>query len=89
MSQLYDIALVGADDLVGQTLLGLLEERQFPVGQLHLLAQAGSDLDGLRFAGKTLAVQSVEAFVITSYSIHYTKLYDPCDHSGCVMLCWW
>ena len=71
MSQLYDIALVGADDLVGQTLLGLLEERQFPVGQLYLLAQGESELDGLRFAGRTLAVQSADAFDWTQVQLAF------------------
>ncbi len=62
MSQLYDIALVGADDLVGKTLLELLEERKFPVGQLYLLAPEQSDFEGLRFAGKTRAPQPIETF---------------------------
>ena len=38
MSKAYDIAVVGATGLIGETLIQLLEERGFPVGKLYALA---------------------------------------------------
>ena len=38
MSATYDIAIVGATGLVGETLIRILEERDFPVGKLYPLA---------------------------------------------------
>ena len=36
MSQSFDIAVIGATGTVGETLVQILEERDFPVGTLHL-----------------------------------------------------
>ena len=38
MTQTFDIAVIGATGTVGETLVQILEERDFPVGNLHLLA---------------------------------------------------
>ena len=32
----YDIAIVGASGLVGETILKILEERKFPINNLYL-----------------------------------------------------
>ena len=40
MSQSFDIAVIGATGTVGETLVQILEERDFPVGTLHLLASS-------------------------------------------------
>ena len=42
MSQSLDIAVIGATGTVGETLVQILEEREFPVGNLHLLASGES-----------------------------------------------
>ncbi|MEK1842916.1 MAG: N-acetyl-gamma-glutamyl-phosphate reductase, partial [Pseudomonas sp.] len=42
MSQSFDIAVIGATGTVGETLVQILEERDFPVGNLHLLASSES-----------------------------------------------
>ena len=42
MSQTYNVAIVGATGAVGETMLSILAERQFPIGRLHLLASARS-----------------------------------------------
>ncbi len=36
MSELYDIAVVGATGAVGETMISILEERDFPVGNYTL-----------------------------------------------------
>ncbi len=47
MSQPIDIAVIGATGIVGETFVQILEDRDFPVGTLHLLARhhtAGSSV---------------------------------------------
>ena len=50
---LYSIAIVGATGLVGTTLLSLLEERNFPLKELHLVASQHS-------AGKKISFKNQE-----------------------------
>lgn len=62
MSQTFAIALIGATGLVGETLIELLEEREFPVSTLHLLASAESAGQSFAFRGKNLRVRDVAGF---------------------------
>lgn len=52
----YTIAIVGATGLVGQEMLKILEERNFPVGSLTLLASERSTGSSLSFKGKSVKV---------------------------------
>ncbi|CAH0540811.1 aspartate-semialdehyde dehydrogenase [Vibrio marisflavi] len=62
MSQQFNIAILGATGAVGETLIEVLQERDFPVGELYLLASERSEGKTYRFNGKTVAVQNVEEF---------------------------
>ncbi|WP_100753314.1 aspartate-semialdehyde dehydrogenase [Vibrio salilacus] len=62
MSQQYNVAILGATGAVGETILEVLKERQFPVGELFLLASERSEGKAYRFNGKTIQVQNVEDF---------------------------
>lgn len=62
MSSTYAIAVVGATGSVGESLLQLLEERDFPVTDLHLLASSESAGRSLAFKGRNLRVRAVEGF---------------------------
>ena len=62
MSQSFDIAVIGATGTVGETLVQILEERDFPVGDLHLLASSESAGHSLPFRGKNLRVREVDEF---------------------------
>lgn len=53
----YNIAVVGATGAVGEQMRGVLEERQFPVGELRLLASERSAGQFLPFQGRQLKVQ--------------------------------
>lgn len=53
------IAIVGATGAVGQELLRVLEQRQFPVERLTLLASSQSAGKSLTFRGQTLTVQTL------------------------------
>ncbi|EOV0082959.1 aspartate-semialdehyde dehydrogenase [Vibrio parahaemolyticus] len=62
MSQQYNVAILGATGAVGETILEVLQERKFPVGELFLLASERSEGKTYRFNGKTVRVQNVEEF---------------------------
>jgi aspartate-semialdehyde dehydrogenase len=55
------VAILGATGLVGRTMLGILEQRAFPVDDLRLLASERSADRTMRFRGRDLAVQAVSA----------------------------
>ncbi len=59
MSQLYRVAILGATGAVGTELLELLEERNFPIAELKLLASPRSAGSQLMFRGKSLAIEAV------------------------------
>ncbi len=62
MSKSLAIAVIGAAGTVGETLVQLLEEREFPVTSLHLLAGNDSVGQSLAFRGKNLRVREVADF---------------------------
>jgi len=57
----YSIAVVGATGLVGRTMLKVLNERRFPVGNLLLLASKRSTGKKIRFQNKIYTVQELTA----------------------------
>lgn len=62
MAKRFDICVVGASTLVGETLLEILEARRFPVGELFLL-EAGDPLsDEIEYRGEDHAAQALEGF---------------------------
>lgn len=58
----YDVAVLGATGAVGRTIIEVLEERKFPVRNLHLLASERSAGETIRFNGKSVRVKNVEDF---------------------------
>lgn len=60
MSDTYNIAIVGASGLVGETLLELLDEREFPVGDLQLIASEDSAGETIRFKGKSYKLKTLD-----------------------------
>ncbi len=67
----FNVAILGATGTVGRTLIDILEERQFPVGQLHLLASERSSGETIRFNGKSIRVKNVEDFDWTSVQLAF------------------
>ncbi|MBQ9745083.1 MAG: aspartate-semialdehyde dehydrogenase [Clostridia bacterium] len=53
----YNVAILGATGAVGREMLKVLEERQFPMGELRLLASARSVGKKIPFCGKDYEVQ--------------------------------
>ena len=59
MSRTYNVAILGATGAVGTELLALLEERNFPLGKLKVLASERSAGKSIVFAGKELVIEAV------------------------------
>ena len=62
MTGKIDIALVGATGAVGEAMVEILEQRNFPVGTLYPLASARSAGKTIRFRGKSVTVQDLAEF---------------------------
>jgi aspartate-semialdehyde dehydrogenase len=59
MSTLKNVAIVGATGAVGAEMIRCLEQRQFPVGQLTLLASARSAGKKLKFKGEDITIKEL------------------------------
>ncbi len=57
MSKLYTVAVLGATGAVGQEMIKILEERNFPVGKLVPLASARSAGKTLKFKGEDVTIE--------------------------------
>lgn len=60
MLEKYNVVIVGASGAVGQELLKILDERDFPVGRLRLCATNRSAGKEMVFRGKTYTVEVTE-----------------------------
>ncbi len=59
---MFDVAVVGATGAVGETMISILEERQFPVASLYPVASRRSAGSRIRFRGEALEVQDLAEF---------------------------
>lgn len=71
MSQPLNVAVVGATGSVGEALVGLLDERDFPLHRLHLLASAESAGQRMGFAESSLRVGDIAAFDFSSVGLAF------------------
>ncbi|QSA98441.1 aspartate-semialdehyde dehydrogenase [Methylococcus sp. EFPC2] len=62
MSKTYNVAVLGATGAVGETMLSILEQRNFPVGEVYPLASARSAGKRIEFKGQSLLVRDVASF---------------------------
>ncbi|HLU62090.1 MAG TPA: aspartate-semialdehyde dehydrogenase [Gammaproteobacteria bacterium] len=65
----YNVAVVGATGAVGETLLSILEERDFPVDRLFALASSRSAGSRIQFKGRSLVVQDLADFDFSQVQI--------------------
>ena len=68
-SNQFDVAVVGATGVVGEAMLSILEEREFPVRNLYPLASHRSAGSSIRFNGATHTVEDLEDFDFTKAQI--------------------
>ncbi len=62
MSKVFDIAVVGATGVVGESILEILDQRNFPIGEIHALASERSAGNQVDFGKKKLTVQDLAKF---------------------------
>ena len=62
MDRLYDVAVVGATGAVGETMISILEERDFPVGNFYPLASSRSAGKTVMFKGSAVRVNDLADF---------------------------
>ncbi|MFK2905205.1 aspartate-semialdehyde dehydrogenase [Dyella ginsengisoli] len=67
----YKVAMVGATGAVGETLLSILAEREFPVSELVPLASERSAGGQVEFAGKKVTVQNLADYDFTGVDIAF------------------
>ncbi len=67
----YRVAMVGATGAVGETLLSILAEREFPVSELVPLASERSAGGQVEFAGKKVTVQNLADYDFTGVDIAF------------------
>ena len=74
MTKEYRVAIVGATGLVGETMIKVLEERNFPVSELHLLASNRSVGKRAEFNGRSLPIRELASFDFSQVDI---ALFSP------------
>lgn len=62
MKNPVNVAIVGATGAVGETMLKVLAEREFPIRELHLLASARSAGEKVEFGGRRIVVEDLATF---------------------------
>ena len=74
MSKKFNVAVVGATGAVGETMMSILEERDFPVDNLYPLASERSAGKRIQFKGKSVVVGDLEKFDFSKAQI---ALFSP------------
>ena len=94
MSNTFNVAVVGATGAVGEAMIEILEQREFPVDTLYPLASARSAGSKVMFKGKPHMVQLLEDFdfkktplALFSAGAGVSEVYAPkAGDSGCVVI---
>lgn len=94
MSRKFDIAVVGATGAVGETMLEILGERNFPANNVYPLASARSAGKQVPFQDRSLEVQELEGFDFSRVQIglfsagaSISEKYAPlAAQAGCVVI---
>ena len=94
MSRTFNVAVVGATGAVGETMLSILAERDFPIGEIHAVASARSAGSRLAFGSRQLVVQDLDKFDFSGVDIglfspgaSVSKVHAPrAAAAGCVVI---
>ena len=94
MSKKYDVAIVGATGAVGETLISILDQRNFPINNLYPLASANSAGKKVTCQGKSWTVQDLDTFDFSKTQIglfsaggHISEKYAPiAAAAGCIVV---
>jgi aspartate-semialdehyde dehydrogenase len=94
MNRQFNVAVVGATGAVGETMLSILAERNFPAAQVHAVASHRSAGSTVEFQGRDLRVEDLENFNFKGIQIGLfspgaavSKIYAPrAAADGCVVI---
>jgi aspartate-semialdehyde dehydrogenase len=94
MADRFDIAVVGATGVVGESILEILSSRKFPVGKVHALASERSVGQTVSFGNSQLVVEDLAEFDFSSVQIglfsaggSISEKYAPlAAAAGCVVI---
>lgn len=90
----FDVAVVGATGVVGETMLSILEDRDFPISNLYPIASSRSAGKRIQFRGKQLRVHDLESFDFSKVQLglfspgaSVSAVYAPkATEAGCVVI---
>ncbi len=94
MSKKFNVAVVGATGAVGETILSILEQRDFPIENLYPLASANSAGKKVFFQGKSWTVQDLDTFDFSKAQLglfsaggNISEKYAPiAAEAGCIVI---
>ena len=94
MTKEFDVAVVGATGAVGETMISILEQRNFPVRNLYPLASSRSAGKRVEYKGRQLVVGDLETFDFSQVQIglfsaggSVSEVYAPrAAAAGCVVI---
>ena len=94
MTKKIDVAVVGATGAVGETMLEILHQRNFPVGKVYAVASARSAGSTVNFGNKALIVEDLAEFDFSKVQVglfspgaSVSKEYAPkAAAAGCVVV---
>jgi len=94
VSKKIDVAVVGATGAVGETMLEILHQRNFPVGKVYALASERSAGNAVSFGNKSLIVEDLATFDFSKVQVglfspgaSVSKIYAPkAAEAGCVVI---
>ncbi|WP_006788089.1 aspartate-semialdehyde dehydrogenase [Thiorhodospira sibirica] len=94
MSKQYNVAVVGATGAVGEAMLSILAQRNFPVGEVYAVASSRSAGSQVSFGKRQLEVQDLATFDFSQADIglfspgaSVSKEYAPkAADAGCVVI---
>lgn len=90
----FNVAVLGATGAVGETMLEILEQRNFPVGEIFPLASSRSAGQTVTFRGEEITVLDVETFDFSRAQIglfsagaSVSEVYGPkAAEAGCIVI---
>jgi aspartate-semialdehyde dehydrogenase len=90
----FDVAVVGATGAVGETMLSILEQRNFPVNNLYPLTSNRSAGKRIKYKDKSYIVEDVETFDFSKVQIglfsagaSVSKIHAPrAAEAGCIVI---
>ncbi len=94
MSKKFDVCVVGATGAVGETILSILDQRNFPINNLYPLASSNSAGKKVLCQGKQWTVQDLATFDFSQAQVglfsaggHISEKYAPiAAEAGCVVI---